>query len=64
MVTHDVSTMIPALEEQHARESLRALLVLAPDAAPVGQVIEDLILLDQCAVADDWVTGVIRLPLR
>ncbi|MBI5282838.1 MAG: hypothetical protein HY858_14230 [Candidatus Solibacter usitatus] len=56
--------MIPALEEQHARESLRALLVLAPDAAPVGQVIEDLILLDQCAVADDWVTGVIRLPLR
>jgi hypothetical protein len=63
VLTHDVSTMIPARREQ-LRTSRCALLVFVPDSLPVGQAIKEILLLDECSVEDDWTSRVIYLPLR
>jgi hypothetical protein len=63
VLTHDVSTMIPAMREQLI-VSRCAPIVFVPDSLAVGQAIEDVLLLDGCAVEDDWTSGVIYLPLR
>ena len=39
-------------------------LVLVPDSLPVSEVIDDLLLLDECAAETDWAAGVLYLPLR
>lgn len=64
LLTHDVSTMIPAMREQVQLGSRCAPIVLVPDALPVGSVIQDLLLMDECAVETDWGAGVLYLPLR
>jgi hypothetical protein len=64
VLTHDVSTMIPAMQE-HRRENLRcAAIVLVPDSLSIGAAIEDILLLEDCGVETDWAAGVIYLPLR
>jgi hypothetical protein len=64
VVTHDLATMVAAMRE-HLRQSPRcAPIVLVPDAVPVAQVVEDLLLLDECGLESDWKAGVIYLPLR
>lgn len=62
LLTHDLATMVPALRLQRQRAS--ASIVLVPDSLPIGQIIEDVLLLDQCSNASDWTAGVIYLPLR
>lgn len=62
VLTHDLATMVPALRLQPQRASTR--IVLVPDSLPIGQVIEDVLLLDQCSKRSDWNAGVIYLPLR
>ncbi len=76
VVTHDLSTMLPAMREQMRlatrcapSEQMRlatrcAPIVFVPDSVTVNAVIEDLLLLDECAVEADWVAGVIYIPLR
>jgi len=64
VVTHDVSTMIPAMREQIRVASRCSPIVFVPDSLPVGSVIEDLLLLDECATEADWAAGVLYLPLR
>ncbi len=64
VVTHDVSTMIPAMREQSRTESRSAPIVLVPDSMPVSAAVEDLLVLDQCGIETDWAAGVIYLPLR
>lgn len=64
VVTHDLSTMIPAMREQVRDASRCAPIVLVPDSLPVSAVVEDLLLLNECAVEADWAAGVIYLPLR
>ena len=64
VVTHDLSTMIPALHEQMQFEARCAPVVLVPDSLPVGAAVEDLLLLNDCTIAADWEAGVIYLPLR
>jgi predicted nuclease of predicted toxin-antitoxin system len=49
LLTHDLSTMIPAMREQLRRASLCTSIVLVPDSLPIGQVIEEILLLDACA---------------
>ena len=63
VLTHDVSTMIPAMREQ-LRVSRCAPIVFVPDSLPVGQAVEEILLLDGCSVGDDWAAGVVYLPLR
>lgn len=62
ILTHDLATMVPALQRQD-RLAFTAI-VLVPDSLPIGRIIEDILLLDQCSRASDWTAGVIYLPLR
>lgn len=64
VVTHDVSTMIPAMREQMRLASRCAPIVFVPDSVPVNDVIHDILLLNECAVDVDWAAGVLYLPLR
>jgi hypothetical protein len=50
--------------EQLRFTSRCAPVVFVPDSLPVASGIEDLLLLDECAIAADWAVGVIYLPLR
>jgi hypothetical protein len=63
VLTHDVSTMVPAMREQ-LRTSHCAPIVFVPDSLPVGQAIDEILLLDGCSVENDWTSGVVYLPLR
>lgn len=63
VLTHDVSTMIPAMRER-LRISRCAPIVFVPDSLPVGQAIEEILLLDGCSVEVDCAAGVVYLPLR
>src|SRR5258708_3454679 len=62
VLTHDLSTMIPARREQLRRHSVCTPIVLVPDALPVGVAIEEIILLNECSIDADWEAGVIYLP--
>jgi len=64
VATHDLSTMIPAMRDQLRLASRCAPVVFVPDSMPIGSAIEDLLLVDQCAVEADWAAGVLYLPLR
>ena len=64
VVTHDITTMIPAMRAQVRLGSRCAPIVFVSDLLPVQAVIEDLVLLDQCALEADWAAGVLYLPLR
>lgn len=64
VVTHDVSTMIPAMQEVLRLVARCAPVVLVPHALPVSAVLADIHLLDQVATDADWASGVIYLPLR
>ena len=63
VLTHDVSTMIPAMREQ-LRASRCAPIVFVPDSLPTGLAIEEILLLDEYSVDSDWGAGVIYLPLQ
>jgi len=56
--------MIPAMLEQMRLASRCAPIVLVPDSLPVSVAVEDLLILDDCAVQADWAAGVIYIPLR
>ncbi len=62
VLTHDLATMVPAL--QIHGQSASTAIVLVPDSLPIGQVIEEVLLLDQCSTRSDWAAGIIYLPLR
>ncbi len=64
VVTHDVSTMIPAMRERLRSTTRCAPIILAPDSLPVSVVVENLLLLDECGTDADWSAGVLYLPLR
>jgi hypothetical protein len=62
VLTHDLATMVPAFQLQGHPEL--TAIVLVPDSLPIGQVIEEVLLLDHCSSESDWTAGVIYLPLR
>ena len=64
VLTHDLATMVPAILLQKQRGSGCTPVVLVPDSLPIGAVIEDIDLLDQCSKASDWAACVVYLPLR
>jgi hypothetical protein len=64
LLTHDVSTMIPAMQEQQQNDIPCGFIVFVPDSMAIGTAIENILLLDECATAADWASGVLYLPLR
>lgn len=63
VLTHDFSTMIPAMREQLRLFASCAPIVLVLDSLPISRVIDDLLLLDECSVEPDWASAMIYLPL-
>ena len=63
VLTHDLSTMLPAMRDVMNLRKLCTPIVLVPNSLSVGSAIEDILLLDQCATEIDWVSGVLYLPL-
>ncbi len=64
VVTHDLSTMVPAMREQMRVQSHCAAIVMVPDSLPIVTAVHDLFVLDACAIEGDWTAGVIYIPLR
>ena len=64
LLTHDLATMVPALLIQRQQQSGCTPIVLVSDSLPIGVVIEEILLLDQCSEEADWAAGVVYLPLR
>ena len=64
VLTHDLSTMVTAMREQIRLAARCAPIVLVPDSMSIGLVVEELLLLDECANEGDWAAGVLYLPLR
>ena len=64
LLTHDVTTIVPALSLRRQEGSQCSPIVLVADLLPIGAVIEDILLLDQYSLGSDWGAGVIYLPLR
>lgn len=62
VLTHDLATMVSALGLE--RHPPLTSIVLVPDSLPIGRVIEDVLLLDQCSNESDWIAGIVYLPLR
>jgi Domain of unknown function (DUF5615) len=63
LLTHDLSTIIPAMQQQLEVAGYCAPILLVPDSLPVGSVIEEILLLDECSIHTDWAPGVVYLPL-
>ena len=64
VLTHDSSTMVSARNEQLARESVCAPIVLVRDSVAISLVVEDILLMNDCAREVDWASGIVYLPLR
>ena len=62
VLTHDLATMVPAL--QLLGQPPSGAIVVVPDSLPIGRIIEEVLLLNQCSNESDWTAGVIYLPLR
>jgi hypothetical protein len=63
ILTHDLSTIVPAMRLQLQRAGCCAPIVFVPDSLPIGSVIEEILLLDECSAKADWASGVVCLPL-
>jgi hypothetical protein len=63
LLTHDLSTMIPAWRIQLELAAVCTPIVLVPDSLPIALVIEEILLLDGCSLKSDWDAGVVYLPL-
>ena len=64
LLTHDVSTIT-----KHAYERVRAAqpmpgVIEVGETVPVGQAIEDILLLAECSLDDEWEGQIQYLPLR
>jgi RNA polymerase primary sigma factor len=63
ILTHDLSTIISAMQQQLQGAGRCAPIVLVPDSLPIGSAIEDILLLDESSTEADWASGVVCLPL-
>jgi hypothetical protein len=63
LLTHDLSTMIPAMRVQLELAAPCTPIVLVPDSLPIASVIEEILLLDGCSIDSDWAAGVVYLPI-
>lgn len=63
LLTHDLATMIRALQIHLQSEASCTPIVLVPSALTITMAIGDIALLNECATEADWAAGVIYLPL-
>jgi predicted nuclease of predicted toxin-antitoxin system len=64
LLTHDVNTLIGfAYERVRAGLPMTGVLIV-DEAAQLGMVIEDLLLINECSLPNEWENQVHYLPLR
>lgn len=64
LTTHDAATMtVSAYTRIAAGEECPGVIVI-PQWLPVGVVLEDLVLVVECSLPDDWLGQVRFLPLK
>jgi predicted nuclease of predicted toxin-antitoxin system len=64
VLTHDVATLIAYAHERVRAGQPMPGVIAVSQSLPVGQVIEDLLLIAQYSASEDWTHQVIYLPLR
>ena len=63
-LSHDVNTMVAsAIERVDSGKPMPGLFV-APQAAPIGAIVADILLLAECGREGEWEGQVLFLPLR
>jgi predicted nuclease of predicted toxin-antitoxin system len=63
VITHDHRTMRPCAEDRLKVGRPMAGLILAPQTAALGQVIDDLVLIAEATTAEGWIGTIVFLPL-
>jgi Domain of unknown function (DUF5615) len=63
VITHDHRTMRPCAEDGLKAGRPMAGLILAPQTAALGQVIDDLVLIAEATTAEEWIGTIVFLPL-
>lgn len=64
LLTHDLATCIKfANDRVRAREPMPGLIVVA-QGAPIGPVIDDLLLLIECSLEGEWDGRIAFIPIR
>jgi hypothetical protein len=63
LVTHDIKTVPPAAYARIDAGTLMAGVIAIPWTAPIGPVLDDLLLIVEATQAEDWVGKVEYLPL-
>jgi hypothetical protein len=62
VITHDHRTMRPCAEESLKAGRSMAGLILVPQTAALGQVIDDLVLVAEATTAEQWNGAILFLP--
>jgi predicted nuclease of predicted toxin-antitoxin system len=64
VLTHDVSTMTKHAYARVSNNQPMPGIIEADQDIPIGQVIDDVLLLVNCSFEEEWEGQVIHLPLR
>ena len=63
VITHDHRTMRPCAEDRLRAGQAMTGLILVRQAAALGQVIDDLVLVAEATTAEEWSGTIVFLPL-
>lgn len=63
VLTHDYSTMISFAYERIENEQHLEGLIAVPQTFPIGEAIDELALLIECSLDDEWVNRIAFIPL-
>lgn len=63
LLTHDISTVPPFAHQRVGAGQAMAGVIVARESLPVGQVIDNLMLILECTEASEWEGQVRYLPL-
>jgi hypothetical protein len=64
LFTHDVTTMRPYAEARVAEGKPMPGVFEVSQYSPIGQAIEEILLVIECSFADEWEGQILFLPLR
>lgn len=64
LMTHDVSTITKYASERIVAGQVMPGVFEVSRTAPIGQVIEDIVLLIECSLDGEWAGQIIYLPLK
>ncbi len=64
VLTHDVTTMSKHAFDRVKRELAMPGVIEVSQDVPIGEAIEDLILLAECSLKNEWHNQVIYLPIK